>query len=60
LIFRVKTPAICRLKGAAQEGSLVLLVPDAQDKQKTLLQNMNDIILHIRYISLKEYTDRCF
>lgn len=31
------------------EGTLNLQFPNATDKQKTILQTMNDIILHIRY-----------
>ncbi|MDE9587363.1 neuraminidase-like domain-containing protein [Xenorhabdus bovienii] len=30
-------------------GSLTLSFPDATDRQKDILQNLNDIILHIRY-----------
>ncbi|MDC9620635.1 neuraminidase-like domain-containing protein [Xenorhabdus sp. XENO-7] len=30
-------------------GTLVLSFPDATDRQQTLLQSLNDIILHIRY-----------
>ncbi|MBC8954907.1 neuraminidase-like domain-containing protein [Xenorhabdus sp. PB62.4] len=31
------------------KGTLTLSFPDADDKQKSLLQSLNDIILHIRY-----------
>ncbi|CDG98649.1 hypothetical protein XBP1_400043 [Xenorhabdus bovienii str. puntauvense] len=30
-------------------GSLTLSFPDATDRQKAILQSLNDIILHIRY-----------